>query len=145
MSTQAVASFENVNLNEIDPAGMKMPVGTPFNFRIASADLRQYSNDKGSGEYTLFKFTVIDDPKFTGRTFYKSLFADKSDAKKPYTAIQLRKLMDCTGVPQEGGYTEWLADLVTNAATFSAPLEDRKQKDGTMRAEPNLFQTAPAN
>lgn len=136
-------NFDNINLNEVDPSGMKIPLGIPVKFVITEAARKEYSNANGSGKYTNFKFTVVDNPQFSGRSFYQSIFDDKEGGKN-YSAAKLRKLMDCTGVPQTGDYTEWLTDLVSERATFEAPLEERKQKDGSMRAEPNLFKAAPA-
>lgn len=135
-------SFDNVNLNEIDPAGMKMPLGIPFKFQINEAAVKTYANDRGSGEYTSLKLTVTDDPNFSGRPFYVSFFPDK-EGSKPWSAIKLRQIMDTTGVPQTGEFKEWLTELVTQRATFSAPLGERKQKDGTLRAEPDLFKCSP--
>ncbi len=136
-------SFENVNLNDVDPNGMKMPLGVPFKFLVNTAEVKKYSNERGSGEYINFKLTVTDDPNFSGRPFYVSLFPDKEGGKQ-FTNIKLRKVMDTTGVPQTGEFNEWLQELVTQRATFAAPLGERKQKDGSMRAEPDMFKCQPA-
>ena len=135
-------SFDNINLNEVDPNGIKMPLGVPFKFVVNTAEVKKYANERGSGEYTNLKLTVTDDPNFSGRPFYVSLFPDKEGSKQS-TAIKLRKVMDTTGVPQTGDFNEWLQSLVTERATFAAPLTERKQKDGTLRAEPDLFKCSP--
>lgn len=144
MTDTAVANgFDHINLNEVDPIGMRVPLGTPINFVVSEAAKKDYSTEKGSGSYVSFKFTIVDSPEFSGRSFYKSLFADKPDGKQS-TARQLRILMDSTGIQQTGEFAEWLADLVAQRATFSAPLEERTQKDGKVRTEPNMWKVSVA-
>lgn len=147
MSTQTEtaveSSFDHINLNTIDPAGMKIPVGVPINFVVTEAAKKTYSNERGSGAYVSFKFTVVDSPEFSGRSFYKSLFEDKEGGKNA-TARQLRILMDATGIQQSGEFADWLTELVTQKATFSAPLEDRTDKTGKVKTEPNMWRVSPS-
>lgn len=145
MSTETAQAmgFDHINLNEVDPQGMRVPLGVPINFVVSEAAKKDYSNEKGSGSYVSFKFTVTDSPEFSGRSFYKSIFEDKEGGKNS-SARQLRILMDATGIQQTGDFAEWLTDLTTQKATLSAPLEERVQKDGKTRTEPNLWKVAPA-
>lgn len=143
MSTAPTSGFSHVNLNDVDPQGMRIPLGQPINFVISEAAEKTYSNDKGSGSYVAFKFTVTDSPEFSGRSFYKSLFEDKEGGKNS-TARQLRILMDATGIQQTGEFSDWLAELTSQRATFSAPLEERQDKSGKTKTEPNMWKVAPA-
>lgn len=141
--TATVSSFENINLNDVDPAGMRIPIGQPFTFQVTEAAEKTYSNDKGSGSYVSFKFTIMDDATFAGRSFYKTMFPDKEGGKNA-TARQLRILMDATGVAQAGEFREFLTDLVGQRATFSAPLEEREDRNGKKKLEPVLWKASPA-
>jgi len=140
--TATQSSFENVNLNTVDPQGMKIPLGQSFNYQVTEAVEKTYANEKGSGSYVSFKFTIVDDPTFSGRSFYKTMFPDKEGGKNA-TARQLRILMDATGVAQTGDFSEFLADLVNQRATFSAPLEER-QGQTAKKLEPVLWKAQPA-
>jgi len=136
--------FDHVNLNTVDPQGVKVPLGVPINFQVTEAAQKEYSNENGSGKYVQFRFTVTDNPDFSGRTFYKSIFEDKEGGKNP-SARQLRILMDATGVQQDGTFDEWLAALVSQKATFSAPLEETvNKKTGRASTAPSMWKVAPA-
>ncbi len=141
--TAPESQFDHINLNTVDPASMKAPVGVPMNFVVTEAAKKTYSNERGAGTYVSFKFTVVDSADFSGRSFYKSLFEDKEGGKNS-TARQLRILMDSTGVQQDGEFADWLNELVAQRATFSAPLEDRTDKTGKVKTEPNMWKVAPA-
>lgn len=143
MSTAPTSGFSHVNLNDVDPQGMRIPLGQPINFQVSEASEKTYSNDNGNGSYVAFKFTVTDSPEFSGRSFYKSLFADKEGGKNS-TARQLRILMDSTGIQQSGEFSDWLNELVSQRATFSAPLEERQDKSGKTKTEPNMWKVSPA-
>lgn len=140
--TATMSSFEHVNLNEVDPQGLKIPVGQPFTFQVTEATEKTYSNEKGSGSYVSFKFTIQDDATYSGRSFYKTMFPDREGGKNA-TARQLRILMDATGVAQTGEFGEFLADLVNQKATFVAPLEER-QGQTAKKLEPVLWKAQPA-
>ena len=136
--------FENINLNTVDPQGVKVPLGVPINFQVTEAGPKTYSNENGSGTYVQFKFTVIDSPDFSGRSFYKSIFEDKEGGKNP-SARQLRILMDASGIQQDGTFDQWLAELVAQKATFSAPLEETtNKKTGRKSTSPNMWKVEPA-
>lgn len=136
--------FENINLNTVDPQGVKVPLGVPVNFIVTEASPKTYTNDNGSGSYVQFKFAVIDSADFTGRTFYKSIFEDKEGGKNP-SARQLRILMDATGISQDGTFDEWLTTLVSQKAAFSAPLEETvNKKTGRTSTAPNMWKVEPS-
>lgn len=144
-ATQQAAGlgFDHINLNTVDPQGVKVPLGVPINFQVTEATQKTYSNDNGSGSYVQFKFTVTDSPDFSGRSFYKSVFEDKEGGKNP-SARQLRILMDATGVQQDGSFDEWLTALVNQKAAFSAPLEETEnKKTGRKSTAPSMWKVEP--
>lgn len=144
-ATQAAGmGFDHINLNTVDPQGVKVPLGEPINFQVTEAVKKTYANENGSGEYVQFRFTVTDSPDFSGRSFYKSVFEDKEGGKNP-SARQLRILMDASGIQQDGTFDEWLSELVAQKATFSAPLEETtNKKTGRKSTSVNMWKIEPA-
>ncbi len=139
--------FDHINLNEVDPQAQTPPNGVPMDFQITEAVIKTYDNTEkggGAGYYINLKFTVVNSDTFSGRNYYSSLFPDKEGSKMG-TQRRLRILMDNTGIPQTGTIEEFLAALVQQRATFSAPLQDSKQKDGSLRQEVNMGRVSPVS
>lgn len=145
--TQVAAGmgFENINLNTVDPAGVKVPLGVPVNFVVTEAATKTFDNGTNKGSYVNFKFTVIDSPDFSGRSFYKAVFEDKEGGKNA-SARQLRILMDASGIQQDSTFDAWLTELVAQKATFSAPLEvTTNKKTGRESTSVNMWKVEPAS
>ena len=73
-------SFVHLNLNEVDPQGVAVPIGVPLKLEIIEAGVKPYT-DKVTGEEKErigFKFVVRDNPKFSGRNLYASILDRKS-------------------------------------------------------------------
>ena len=135
-------SFQHLNLNEVDPQGVPVPTGVPLKLEITEAGVKPYT-DKVTGEEReriAFKFTVRDNPKFSGRNLYASIFEDKPEDEKQTSARRLRVLMDATGIKQTDDFNSWLTKLVSERAMFEAAC--KSGKDG--RPEVNLWSARPA-
>ena len=141
-------SFEHVNLNTIDPTTAPFTKST-YTLQVTDAYMKEFEYKKGerAGEKDKFiklVLAITNSDRYTGRKVYASLFNNKG------TLIQLRRIMDATGIPQEVGtpMDEWLTSLKESKATFNAPVgqEDVRQSDGTTRKSlvANLWEVAPA-
>lgn len=125
--------FEYLNLAEVNPEIPVIPEGE-YTFRVLSAERPSFTYktaqpDKGieagqEARYFKFGLAIVDDAELAGRRVYQPLWPDKN------TPRFLRLVMDATGVPQEAGMTidEWLAALVTERATFTAPTFNKVNK-----------------
>ncbi len=138
--SEVTSPFEHINLNEVDPQAAQPPNGVPMTFAITEAAIKDIATEKYQGQAIDFRFTVTNSDTYSGRSFYSRLFPDKEGGKNA-TARRLRNLMDSTGIPQTGELPEFLSDLVSQKAMFSAPLtqqEGRKQ-------EVNMWKISPIN
>lgn len=122
--------FENINLNDVDPGMGKPDNGVPLTFIVSEAKVKSYDKTAEGGQagtFISFKFTITNSDRFSGKSYYASLFPDKpgkdGSPSKNTTARQCRILMDATGVPQSGTFDQWLEELVSSRATFDAPLQ----------------------
>lgn len=143
---EKMTSFDHMNLNEVDPTSAKVPDGD-YNFVIASAQQKTYSNENGSGTYITVRFAITQNPNYTGRSFYSSLFPSQGNAKK------LRTLMDAVGEPQAQGQEviDWLQGLVQSGASFNAAVQTVDEMDKRLSPPAprkvqrvNLFSASPA-
>lgn len=119
--------FEYLNLAEVNPDIPPIPPAS-YNFTIVGAERKLYTlkkdddrTGKKAGEpasYIQFRFAITDDAEQAGRQVYVSVFPNERNTRA------LRRLQDFTGVQQDNGMTldEWLTALVTERATFNAPL-----------------------
>lgn len=141
--------FEYLNLADVNPEIQPIPEGE-YTFRIISAERNTftYKTDnpkKGisagdASSYIKFGLAIVDDAEWAGRRVYQTLFPDNN------TPRYLRLIMDATGVAQDAGTTldEWLASLVTERATFTAPTFN-KMNTKTEKVEVNVrFSNAKA-
>lgn len=118
MSTQAeqIAAFEYTQLADVDPT-FKPVDQDIYTLEIVKAWVHEYALKADSAAVTKgtgsvgemanmykFKYQIVDDPKFAGRTIEVAYFI--SD----FTKKGFRRLMDGTGVRQEPGQSisEWL-------------------------------------
>lgn len=144
-------NFENVNLADIDPSASPVPVGGPYTFEVVSAGIKTFTFKKGDkagqpGKYIKMDLVIVNDPKYSGRRQFESLF------DSAVTLKQLRLLSDATGVSQGNGTLEqWLTDLGESKARFNAPIVDKMKKDVDGQLVPtgdtqvNFWKTSPAN
>ena len=139
--------FADMNLATISPDLAPVPDGQ-YNFRVLEASINEfpYKQDlpeKGVsagdiGTYLKFGFVIFGDPEHAGRRIYQTIFPNNNVPRS------LRILMDATGVPQTASLKEWLTDLSTNKAEFTASLFSRTDKrDGSVRPEVRLTTAQP--
>lgn len=102
----------HIHLSEIDPANKPVPQNV-YTLSINKAALKDfvYKNGKKAGETgyrAAFTFIITDDPEYSGRRLYDSVFIDSRLALRG-----LRRLMDATGIEQAPGepLDEWLVRL----------------------------------
>lgn len=138
------ATFEHVNLATVDP-GRDAIKEQNYDLQVVDAGVKQYSNDKGSGEYIKIGVAITDDPNFRGRRVYNTLFPSDQTNKK------LRILMDAVGIPQGNNedLNTWLQNLQQQKARFNAPVQMFEEKDkdtGGTKPVPriNLWKCSPA-
>jgi hypothetical protein len=112
--TEQANDFRYINLNEVDP-NFDLLDPQVYTFRISKAELRPYTVKTANptqglsvgdqNVYVNIQFTVTNDPKFSGRKHYESLFPSRVSFKN------LRKIQDTTGIPQTSTMEDWLKSL----------------------------------
>lgn len=137
--------FAHINLNEVDPAGMKPKDGVPMQFRVTKAAEVEWSNvEKGTGGTAIdFAFTVVNSESFSGKTFYTRMFPDKEGGKQASTR-QLAILKNVTGVTQSGSVDELLTALVEKQGEFESVLKTQEPRgDYPAKQEVNIWSAKP--
>ena len=134
--------FAHVNLNTVDPNASNIPDDI-YTYEVSDAGVKTFTYKSGAkageeGEYTSFALTIVDSEKLSGRRVWSSLFAGDFTNKK------LRKVMDATGVPQTGDFTDWLSELKSERARFKAPYRSYVKKNGEKAADVQFIEAQPA-
>ena len=143
-----ISYFEHVNLHDVVPGMKKIPDGTVLKCKIISAKKVQYP-DKVTGEEKerIAIKSIVDGSsgEFAGREINTTIWQDKSDAKRKISYEQLRKIMDATGIKQDGAtMTEWLESLVNEQAMLEAPVRNKPGSDGQPWPELVFLAARPA-
>lgn len=104
-----VQSFRHIHLDQVDPSFQPIDENY-YNLRITSAELKEftYKNGEKAGqtdERINLGLTVVNDPKFSGRRLYESLFPNG------FSFRVMRRIQDATGIPQNGETESWLKEL----------------------------------
>ena len=121
-------TFEYVFLGDVDPTFK--PIDAAFyNLRVVKAEPKTFTYKKGKnvgadGEMLKFQFAVVDDPNFSGRRVFSTLFM--SD----FTLRALRHLQDYSGVEQVAGepLKDWLKRLGEESATVKVFVNHRERE-----------------
>lgn len=146
-----MAAFEHINLNEVSTESELIPPAD-YNLKLTKVEKKTYDKTAtggNAGEYINFSVGITDDPNYTGRRVFQTLFPSKGMPK------QLKRLMDATGIEPEGTFESldavvtWMESIRQAGATFSAPVTanpETDKRDGSSRPvnRINLFEVAPA-
>ena len=123
--SEANFGFDYVVLNEVDPSFKAIPQAY---YTLQVLDAKRgggaYANDiknkageviKHAGdpfEYVTFAFAITDDPTYSGRRVWDTLFFGEKELR------YMRKLADNTGIEQKGSFNEWLQALKETKPTL---------------------------
>jgi hypothetical protein len=139
--------FEYLKLDEVNPEVPPIPPGD-YNLRVVGAERKtfEYKKDRPEagvaagdvGSYIKLTVAIVDDPDQTGRRIYASLFPSEKAARA------LRILQDATGIPQAGSLDEWLNSLVTERASFAAPVFTGSDREGKLTNEVRFTAAKPS-
>ncbi len=110
-------SFAHANLNEIDPNWTPVP-DDRYKLQIQSMTLHTFEYKNGpsagtTGERIAVRLAIVEHPEFSGRVLWDNFWLKESDFKS------MRKIMDATGIPQDGDIQGWL-----EAITQEQPVVD---------------------
>jgi hypothetical protein len=111
--------FDYVNLAEVDPSQQPLPTDV-YELKIVKAGIESgISKTTGKPyECVSFGFAVTNSDKFSGRRLWERFFGGEFGLKA------MRRIMDATGVPQEGSLADWLKELMTVQPTFKVTITE---------------------
>lgn len=112
--------FEHIQLQDIDPTFKPVDAGM-YTLQVNSIKGRQVEikNGKNAGKTaTVLKgsFTIVGDPNFSGRKLWHDFWSTNRTS-----LVELRKVMDATGVEQQQGET--LSEYGTRFGELNPPAE----------------------
>ena len=143
MSTiEQPVTFENTNLNKVDPSATTLPEGD-YTFQVVDAAIKSYEKDGIAKQRLSFGFAVSKDGvlggKLVGRRIYETLFPGEPTEK------MLKILANATGIQQSGSFSEWMDALKSQRPTFDAPVVKRTRTDtGAEESRVNFFRIVPS-
>ena len=155
-----MSKFEHVNLADVDPGQASLP-DRVYTLQVADAALKTFmykpgskkyveggSEEENTGEYIQVQLAIAEDPEFSGRRVFQTLWPGKGTNK------QLRQLMEITGIAPEGplaegqDYVNYLKEFKNQRVQFRMPVTttDKPDADGTprKRTEANFWEISPS-
>lgn len=137
MSTAIETTFDNVNLNKVDPSSNTVPAGN-YTFQIVDAGIKEYEKDGITKQRLTLGLAVAADlngGKSAGRRIYETLFPGEMTDK------QLKIVANAVGIQQETmAFPAWLEALKSQRPMFDAPVVEKVRKDtGAMETRVNFF------
>lgn len=126
MSTEATGAateyvFDHINLAEIDDSRAKIEENV-YTYEINALKyyvglVKSVESKNFNKPYRALKgsFTIVDDPKYSGRKVWQDFYPDRNKAN----LVFLKKLSQATGVLQ--GESEELEDWASQFATLNPP------------------------
>lgn len=119
-SNHTMEEFNYVDLHTIDPTFKPVDAGV-YTLQVNSikGQTVEIKTGKNAGKTKLLlkgSFTIVGDPNFSGRKLWYTFWADNR-----INLVELRKLMDATGIEQQQG--ESLTDYGTRFGELNPPAE----------------------
>lgn len=146
MSTETpqAVTFENTNLNKVDPNSSPALPDGDYTFQVVDASIKKYEKDGVAKERLAFQFAVqkATDSKLIGRRAFETLFPSEMTDK------QLKILANAVGIQQDamGTIYGWLDSLKSQRPSFDAPIVTKKRSDtGANESRVNFFRIVPAS